>query len=111
MHEHQTIDLTSSMPDIETLYNLSEFFKVFGDTTRIQILCALFEKERCVSDLAELLSVGQSAVSHQLRLLRSARLVRTRREGKSIYYALDDDHIRLIFEQGLSHVLEKRERE
>ena len=94
------------MPDVESLYDLSELFKVFGDTTRIRILWALSEGEMCVCDLAELLEMGQSAVSHQLRLLRQARLVRCRREGKSSVYMLDDEHVRQIFELGLTHIEE-----
>ena len=94
------------MPDVESLYDLSELFKVFGDTTRIRILWALSEGEMCVCDLAELLEMGQSAVSHQLRLLRQARLVRCRREGKSSVYMLDDEHVRRIFELGLTHIEE-----
>ena len=96
------------MPDVETLYDLSELFKVFGDTTRIRILWALAEGEMCVCDLADLLDMGQSAISHQLRQLRLARLVRCRREGKSSVYALDDDHVRRIFELGLTHIEELR---
>ncbi len=95
------------MPDFETLYDLSELFKVFGDTTRIRILWALSEGELCVCDLAQLLEMGQSAISHQLRLLRQARLVRCRREGKSSVYSLDDDHVRGIFDLGLSHICER----
>ena len=94
------------MPDVESLYDLSELFKVFGDTTRIRILWALAEGEMCVCDLAELLEMGQSAVSHQLRLLRQARLVRCRREGKSSVYMLDDEHVLQIFELGLTHIEE-----
>ncbi len=95
------------MPDLDTLFSLAELFKVFGDTTRIRIMCALFENELCVCDIAEILDMGQSAISHQLRLLRTAHLVRVRREGKSSFYSLDDDHVRLIFEQGLNHVTEE----
>lgn len=97
------------MPDVEELYDLSELFKVFGDTTRIRILWALSEGEMCVCDIAELLEMGQSAISHQLRLLRQARLVRCRREGKSSVYALDDDHVKKIFDMGLSHIEESRD--
>lgn len=96
------------MPDIEVLYDLSELFKVFGDSTRIHILCALLDREMCVGDLAEVLDAGQSAVSHQLRILRTAGLVRPRREGKTIYYALDDEHVHTIFQAGLEHILHKR---
>lgn len=97
-----------SMPDIEVLYDLSELFKVFGDSTRISILSALLENEMCVMDIAELLGMGQSAISHQLRILRSAGLVRPRRHGKVVYYALDDEHVSLIFNAGLEHILHKR---
>ncbi len=97
------------MPDLDTLFSLAEFFKVFGDTTRIRIICALLEDELCVCDLAEVVGMGQSAISHQLRLLRAAHLVRVRREGKSSFYSLDDDHVRLIFKQGLNHILEEND--
>lgn len=94
-------------PEIETLYDLSELFKVFGDTTRIRILTALIEGELCVQHLARRLEMGQSAVSHQLRVLRTAGLVRPSRSGKTIYYALDDSHVRDIIEIGLTHIQEK----
>lgn len=97
------------MPDEEILYDLAEIFRVFGDTTRIKILWSLFEAEMCVCDMAQLLGMGQSAVSHQLRLLKAAHLVRSRRDGKQIFYSLDDEHVRLIFDMGLSHILEGRE--
>ena len=97
------------MPDEEILYDLAEIFRVFGDTTRIKILWSLFEEEMCVCDMAQLLGMGQSAISHQLRLLKAAHLVRTRRDGKQIFYSLDDEHVRLIFDMGLSHILERRE--
>lgn len=96
----------ANMPDLDTLFSLSELFKVFGDTTRIRIMCALFENELCVCDIAEILGMGQSAISHQLRLLRAAHLVRVRRDGKSAFYSLDDEHVRQIFELGLNHVTE-----
>jgi DNA-binding transcriptional ArsR family regulator len=99
-------DSLKNMPDIDTLFSLAELFKVFGDTTRIRMMCALFEHELCVCDLAEVVGMGQSAVSHQLRLLRAAHLVRVRREGKSSFYSLADEHVRLIFEQGLNHIME-----
>ncbi len=95
-----------NMPDLDTLFSLAELFKVFGDTTRIRIMCALFGNELCVCDIAEILGMEQSAISHQLRLLRSAHLVRARRDGKSAFYSLDDDHVRQIFELGLNHVTE-----
>ncbi len=94
------------MPDEERLYDLAELFKVFGDTTRIRILYALFEAELCVCDIAQILNMTQSAISHQLRVLKQARLVRNRREGKQIYYFLADDHVRTIIGQGMDHVNE-----
>ncbi len=94
------------LPKEETLYDLAELFKVFGDTTRIKIICALYEKELCVCDIATLLNMTQSAVSHQLRTLKAARLVKFRREGKSVFYSLDDEHIMRIFNEGLNHVNE-----
>ena len=96
------------LPDIEVLYDLSELFKVFGDSTRIRILSVLFDHELCVNDLSDLLGMGQSAISHQLRILRTAGLVRPRRDGKVVYYALDDDHVYTIFHAGLSHINHKR---
>ena len=94
------------MPDEESLYDLAELFKVFGDTTRIRILYALFESQLCVCDIAQVLGMTQSAISHQLRVLKQARLVRSRREGKQIYYFLADDHVRTIIGQGMDHVTE-----
>ncbi len=94
------------MPSEEELYDLAELFKVFGDTTRIRILYELFGGELCVGDIAEKLSMTQSAISHQLRVLKTSRLVRSRRDGKTVYYALDDDHVRDIIEKGVEHVME-----
>ena len=96
----------TEMPDEESLYDLAELFKVFGDTTRIRILYVLFESEMCVCDIAEILNMTQSAISHQLRVLKQARLVRSRREGKQIYYFLADDHVRTIIGQGMDHINE-----
>lgn len=98
--------LGTTQPPDEILYELAELFKVFGDSTRIRILYALFENELCVGDIAELLNMSQSSVSHQLRILKDAKLVKFRREGKSIYYALDDDHVYHIIEMGMEHVEE-----
>ena len=95
------------MPPAEELYELAEVFKVFGDTTRIRILWALFEAEMCVCDIAFLLNMSQSSISHQLRLLKQARLVKFRRDGKTVYYSLDDEHVKTMFDQGLNHVKEK----
>ena len=96
----------SALPDEERLYDLAELFKVFGDSTRIRILYVLFESEMCVCDIAEVLNMTQSAISHQLRVLKQARLVRSRREGKQSYYFLADDHVRTIIGQGMDHVTE-----
>ncbi len=90
--------------DENELYDLAELFKVFGDSTRIRILFALFEEERCVSDIAQALAITQSAISHQLKILKQSKLVKSRRDGKQIYYALSDDHVRSIIGQGLEHV-------
>ena len=95
------------MPKDETLYDLADLFKVFGDTTRIKILYALFVSEMCVCDIASLLHMTQSAISHQLRVLKQARLVKYRKEGKTVFYSMNDDHIHQIFNQGLVHVNEK----
>ncbi len=96
-----------SKVDENTLYDLAELFKVFGDSTRIRIISALIDGELCVYHLSERLNVGQSAVSHQLRILRSAGLVRPRREGKEVYYSLDDEHVEEIYGAGLAHILHK----
>ena len=95
-----------NMPPEDKLYDLAELFKAFGDSTRIRILFALFEAEICVCDLAESLNMTQSAVSHQLRLLKQARLVNGRREGKQIIYYLADDHVRTIISMGMEHINE-----
>ncbi len=108
MQQHNIDLIKRELPDLETLYDLSELFKVFGDSTRIRIIAALFDGEMCVYHLAEFLDMGQSAISHQLRILRSAGLVRPRREGKTIFYSLDDEHIELIYNVGLAHIKEKK---
>ena len=94
------------LPDEDTLYDLSELFRIFGDSTRIRILYVLFEAEMCVCDIAALLGMTQSAISHQLRALKNARLVKSRREGKTVFYALADDHVKTIIDQGIEHVKE-----
>lgn len=99
-------EIRADMPPQETLYDLAELFKMFGDSTRIGIIWALSQQELCVCDIARLLNMAQSAISHQLRLLRTAGLVRARRAGKSVFYSLDDDHVHSIFKQGLDHVTE-----
>jgi len=106
IHEDIVNEVMSNMPQEENLYDLAELFKVFGDTTRIKILYALFSAEMCVCDIAALLNMTQSAISHQLRVLKQARLVKFRKEGKVVYYSLDDDHIKQIFDQGLRHLQE-----
>ena len=108
IHQDIVDKVKEHIPDEELLYDLSDLFKVFGDTTRINILCALFQSEMCVCDIAALLNMTQSAISHQLRILKQARLVKFRKEGKVVYYSLDDDHVKSIFDQGLSHISEKR---
>ena len=98
--------ILEQQPDDEILYDLAELFKVFGDSTRIKILYSMFENELCVNDIAKLLNLSQSSVSHQLRILKSSKLVKFRREGKSIYYSLDDEHVRAIISMGMEHVEE-----
>jgi ArsR family transcriptional regulator len=106
---HDTVrSVGESMPPEENLYDLADLFKVFGDTTRIKILHALVASEMCVCDIAVLLNMTQSAISHQLRVLKQANLVKFRKEGKVVYYSLDDEHVKQIFDQGLSHILEKK---
>jgi len=95
------------MPQEETLYDLAELFKIFGDSTRIRILWALNEAEMCVCDIAFLLNMTQSAISHQLRLLKNADLVKSRREGKIVFYSLKDEHVKQIFDLGLIHIAEE----
>ena len=94
------------MPAEEELYDLAELFKIFGDSTRIRILFVLFEAEVCVCDLAEILNMTQSAISHQLRILKQSKLVNSRREGKQVFYSLADDHVRTIIAQGREHIEE-----
>ena len=94
------------MPDDEVLYELADLFRVFGDSTRIKILYALHDSELCVQDIADAVQLSQSAVSHQLRVLKDSKLVRFRREGKTVFYALDDDHVRSILSMGMDHIEE-----
>ena len=94
------------MPDDEVLYELADLFRVFGDSTRIKILYALHDNELCVQDIANAVKLSQSAVSHQLRVLKDTKLVRFRRDGKTVYYALDDDHVRSILSMGMDHIEE-----
>ena len=105
-HRHYTREEEEHMEDEELLFELAELFKVFGDETRLRILSALLEGEACVGSIAERLEMSLSAVSHSLRVLKTARLVRCRREGKTVFYSLCDEHVRLILLQGLDHVAE-----
>ena len=98
--------VTGEMPDDETLYDLADLFRIFADSTRIKILYVLFEAEMCVCDIAQLLGMTQSAISHQLRALKQAKLVKYRREGKTVFYSLADDHVVTILAQGMEHIEE-----
>ncbi len=106
LHEEVVQRVLKEMPDEDTLYDLTELFRIFGDSTRIRILYVLFESEMCVCDIAALLGMTQSAISHQLRALKNARLVASRREGKTVFYSLADDHVKTIIDQGMEHVSE-----
>jgi ArsR family transcriptional regulator len=108
LHTHDDVveAVRARMPGEETLCDLAELFRIFGDSTRIRILYVLFEAEMCVCDIATVLGLTQSAISHQLRALKNARLVKSRREGKTVFYALADDHVKTIVDQGLEHVAE-----
>ena len=106
VHQDRLDQVRSLLPPDETLYDLAELFKLFGDSTRVQILYALLESELCVCDLANLIGVSQSAVSHQLRILKAGKLVKFRRDGKTVYYSLDDDHVVRILSQGMEHISE-----
>ncbi len=106
VHEDKVAQVQSTLPDEDTLSRLADLFKVFGDGTRIRILYVLFEAEVCVCDLAKLLGMTQSAVSHQLRILKQARLVKSRRDGKTIFYSLADEHVRSLIQQGTEHIHE-----
>ncbi len=99
-------EVDAQMPDEEVLYDLAELYKIFGDSTRIKILYALFEAELCVCDIAQVLDMTQSAISHQLRLLKASKLVKFRREGKTIFYSLADEHVRTIIDMGMEHLCE-----
>ena len=104
VHEEVVNEVRKKMPQDELLYELADFFKVFGDSTRIKILCALISSEMCVCDLCALLKMKQPSVSHQLKNLKQSRIVKARRDGKVIYYSLDDDHIRMLLDVGMEHI-------
>ena len=106
VHSEALLVVKGHMPPEEELLDMAELFKVFGDSTRIKILYVLFESEMCVCDIAQILQMSQSAISHQLRVLKQNHLVKFRREGKSVLYSLSDDHVRRIINQGLEHVEE-----
>ena len=106
VHQDRLAYVKSLLPPEESLYDLAELFKLFGDSTRVQILFSLLESELCVCDLANLIGVTQSAVSHQLRILKAGKLVKFRREGKTVFYSLDDDHVARILSQGMEHIEE-----
>ena len=107
LHENLLKIVRETMPEETELYDLAELFKVFGDSTRIRILFVLFEAEVCVCDLTSALNMTQSAISHQLRILKQNKLVKSRREGKSVFYSLADDHVRTIINQGREHIEEE----
>lgn len=105
-HKNLIEQVEKNMPDIDTLYELAELYRIFGDSTRIRILYVLFESEVCVCDIAEVLGMTVSAISHQLRVLKSARLVKFRREGKTCFYSLADTHVKDIIARGIEHITE-----
>lgn len=108
MHVHEDIveKVNQLMPEEEQLFDLAELFKVFGDSTRVKILFVLFESEMCVCDIAQLLGMTQSAISHQLQVLKKSKLIKYRREGKTVFYSLADGHVRTILGQGMEHITE-----
>ena len=108
IHAHESIveQVRKTLPGEDTLYDLTELFRIFADSTRVRILYVLFESEMCVCDIAALLGMTQSAISHQLRALKNARLVKSRRDGKTVFYSLADEHVKAILDQGIEHVTE-----
>ena len=108
LHAHTELveRVKAALPDEDLLCDLAELFKVFGESTRIKILYVLFESEMCVCDLAQLLGMTQSAISHQLRVLKNAKLISYRREGKTVFYSLSDDHVRTVLGEGMEHLCE-----
>ena len=106
VHENLVHQIEDGMPSGEMMQELAEFYKVFGDVTRVKILCTLFQSELCVCDLAEVTGMTQSAISHSLRVLKQMKLVKNRREGKTVYYSLADAHIQSILNQGMEHISE-----
>jgi ArsR family transcriptional regulator len=106
IHEDIVNEVKKTIPKEETLIDLAEFFKVFGDSTRVRIMSALEKSEMCVCDISAALDMSTSAISHQLRILRSSKLVKNRKDGKIVYYSLDDEHVNTILLQGLEHINE-----
>ncbi|MBO5778839.1 MAG: helix-turn-helix transcriptional regulator [Clostridia bacterium] len=106
-HESVIAEVRAHMPDEDTLFELAEFYKVFGDSTRIRILTVLRRHEMCVCDLATILTMNQSAISHQLRILKQARLISARREGKQVFYSLTDDHVHQLLDTAIRHIAER----
>lgn len=106
VHDETLEKLSAEMPEEDLLYDVAELFKIFGDSTRIKILYVLFEEEVCVCDIALALNMTVSAISHQLRILKNARLVKYRKDGKTVFYSLADDHVRTILGQGMDHITE-----
>ena len=108
IHAHEGIveQVRETLPGEDTLYDLTELFRIFADSTRVRLLYVLFESEMCVCDIAALLGMTQSAISHQLRALKNARLVKSRRDGKTVFYSLADEHVKTILDQGIEHVTE-----
>ena len=109
IHKDLVKQVMNRMPDDDELYDLAELFKVFGDSTRIRILTVLLGEEMCVCDIAEALMMNQSAVSHQLRVLKNAKLIKNRKEGKQVFYSLADDHVSTILAMGLEHIEEQQD--
>lgn len=107
LNPEQVSSAKEKMPDFDSVIELSDFFKVMGDSTRLQILMALIHNEFCVSDLSYLLNMTQSAISHQLKALRTSKLVKQRRQGRIVYYSLDDEHIKTILDMAYAHIIEK----
>lgn len=106
INEEKVKEIKDKLPNDETIFDLAELFKVFGDSTRMKIICALLEEELCVCDIASITNSTPSAISHQLRVLKQAKLVKYRKDGKTVYYSLDDDHVKEIYEKGREHIEE-----
>lgn len=106
VHDGKIQEVLTEIPEEKLIKELADFYKVFGDATRVKLLCVLLRAEMCVCDLAEVLGMTQSAISHQLRILKQMKLVKNRRDGKTVYYSLADDHIQNIISQGMEHIME-----